>query len=318
MKVISIVSPCFNEIDNVDACYQAVKELFNRKELIDYDYEYIIVDDFSTDGTRDVLKEIAAKDHKVKVIFNARNLGVYRTTFHGLKYVTGDLVVPMLPVDQQDPPSFILNMLEKKLSNSVSVVYGMRYEREEGFIMKSIRRLYYKIVSGFSSINIPKYAGEFQLVDKWVIDELVKNDDYYPYIRGKIAAITSDSIGINYKWEARKNGVTKHNLFDLYDQGINGIISTSILPLRIMVLFGLFLSFSSFLFSFFQIIEFFFLNSSDITRGVPTIIVGLFFLVGILFIFLGVIGEYIGAIHSQIRGYQSPVAMKTFNLKKKS
>jgi hypothetical protein len=180
--------------------------------------------------------------------------------------------------------------------------------------MKSIRRLYYKVVSGFSSITIPKYAGEFQLVDKWVIDELVKHDDYYPYIRGRIAAITSDAVGLSYTWKARKHGVTKHNILHLYDQGINGIISTSILPLRLMVLIGLLLSIGSFSFSLFQIVAYFFLDSEATIRGVPTIIVGLFFLIGVLFIFLGVIGEYVGAIHSQVRGYNNPIAMKVINI----
>ena len=310
----TIVSPCFNEIDNIKDCYEEVKKIFETEPLNKYDREHIIVDDFSTDGTRDVLMELAANDRNVKVIFNARNVGVYRSSFHGLKYATGSLVVPMLPVDLQDPPEFINEMLEKKLTSNHSIVYGMRYEREESFAMKQVRRLYYVLLDKSSSIKIPRYAGEFQVIDRWVIDEVIKLPDYYPFLRGKIAAVTSDSIGMHYTWKKRQKGETKHNLLALYDQGVNGLISTSILPLRFMVLFGLILSVSSICFAALQIILYFYIDTSAVGRGVPTIIAGLFFLVGMLFLFFGVIGEYVGAIHSQVRGSDNPVAMKTFNL----
>jgi polyisoprenyl-phosphate glycosyltransferase len=311
----TIVSPCFNEIENIKDCYEEVKQIFESEPLNQYEREHIIVDDFSTDGTRDVLMELAANDRNVKVIFNARNVGVYRSSFHGLKYATGSLVVPMLPVDLQDPPEFINEMLQKKLATNHSIVYGMRFEREESFVMKQVRRLYYVLLDKSSSIKIPRYAGEFQVIDRWVVDEVIKLPDYYPFLRGKIAAVTSDSIGMHYTWKKRQKGETKHNLLALYDQGVNGWISTSILPLRFMVLFGLILSVSSIFFGALQIILYFYIDTSAVGRGVPTIISGLFFLMGMLFLFFGVIGEYVGAIHSQVRGSDNPVAMKTFNLK---
>ena len=311
---ITIVSPCFNEIENIKDCYDAVLKIFETEPLNQYDREHIIVDDFSTDGTRDVLLELSKNDKNLKIIFNARNFGVYRSAYHGLKYATGIFVVPMLPVDLQDPPEFINEMLKKKLETGRSIVYGMRYDREEAFLMKQIRRLYYITLDKSSSIKIPRYAGEFQVIDRWVIDELIKEPDYYPFLRGKIASITSDSIGMHYTWKKRQKGKTKHNLLKLYDQGVNGLISTSILPLRFMIVFGLFLSVGSIGFSLLQVFLYLFSEVPGGIRGVPTIITGLFFLVGMLFIFLGVIGEYVGAIHSQVRGNDRPISMKTFNI----
>ena len=313
--VLTIVSPCFNEIYNIKDCYEEVKKIFELEPLNQYLREHIIVDDFSTDGTKEILIEFEKNDKRIKVIFNARNFGVYRTSYHGLKYATGSVIVPMLPVDLQDPPEFINEMLKKKLETGHSVVYGIRYEREESFIMKQVRRLYYVLLDKSSSIKIPRYAGEFQVIDRWVINEVIKEPDYYPFLRGKIAAVTSDSIGMHYTWKKRQGGKTNHNLLDLYDQGINGLISTSILPLRFMALLGLILSVGSIIFAVLQVVLYYYADNSNVIRGVPTIIAGLFFLVGILFLFLGVLGEYIGAIHSQVRGKENPIAMKTFNIK---
>ena len=312
--ILTIVSPCFNEIENIKDCCNEVKRIFEKEPLNKYEREHIIVDDFSTDGSREALIELAKNDYQIKLIFNSRNSGVYRSSFQGLKYATGSIIVPMLPVDLQDPPEFINEMLKKKLETDLSVVYGIRYEREESFVMKQIRRLYYVILDKSASIKIPRYAGEFQVVDRWVIDEVIKEPDYYPFLRGKIAAITSNSIGMHYTWKKREKGKTKQNLLKLYDQGINGVISFSILPLRFMVLFGLMLSVGSIIFAMLQVVLYFYSSDESIVRGVPTIISGLFFLLGVLFLFLGVIGEYIGAIHAQVRGIDRPVALKTFNI----
>lgn len=298
-KTISIISPCYNEGINVISCYEAVKSLFET-ELKNYTREHIFADDASNDDTLALLKTIAAKDSRVKIIVNSRNYGVYRSTFNALKAATGDAIVPMLPVDLQDPPSEIPKFI-REWEMGTKVVYGMRFDRDEGWIMKNIRRLYYIILSATSSINIPKYAGEFQIIDRSILEMLKQYDDYYPFIRGLIADATSNRKGIYYTWAKRQHGKTKHNFYKLYDQGINGLISFSNFPMRIMVFLGVLVSIFSFIFVVVQIIAHIFFTGSITPPGMSTAIVAIFFLFGILFLFFGLMGEYIAAIHSQVR-----------------
>ena len=314
-KKISLICPCFNEEDNIPIFYKRILNLFENKNNIlnNYLYEIIIVDDFSTDNSRKLLTQIANSDTKIKIIFNARNYGVYRTAYHGLKYATGDFVVPMLPVDMQDPPEFVENMMQKKIKSNKSIIYGIKKERDEGYIVKNLRHFFYFIVNKLSSSKIPENAGEFQIVDKKIIDKILENYDYYPYIRGKLALITSDSEGLEYKWEKRIKGKTKHNFLNLYDHAMNGLISTGISALRLCMLLGIIISFISFSFVLYQIYEYFFIDKI-VFDGIPTIISGFFGLMGIMMLFIGLIGEYIGAIHQQVRKNEILHASKTINI----
>ena len=149
--------------------------------------------------------------------------------------------------------------------------------------------------------NIPPYVGEFQLIDKKIYHELVKYDDYYPYIRGIISTLSSKSIGINYKWAKRLKGKSKINLLKLLDIGINGIISFSNFPIRFFAFFGIAISLASTFFIFIQIISHFFFQGRMLVPGLSTLIVALFFFSGVQFLFLAILGEYISAIHSQVR-----------------
>lgn len=299
MKKISVISPCYKEKQNVLACRDAVKKVFDE-ELSGYEREHIFADDFSDPETLGYLREISSADPCVKVVYNARNYGVYRTTFNALRHATGDAIVPMLPVDLQDPPEFIPQMV-KIWESGRPVVYGMRFHRDENFIMKNVRRLYYVVLHSISGIRIPKYAGEFQVIDRWVLDAVLKHDDFYPFIRGMIANVCADSEGIHYRWAQRKLGKTNHNLIKLYDQGINGIISFSVWPLRAMVLIGTMISFLSFSLVMLQLAVHILKVGAVAPPGMSTAIIGIFFLFGIVFIFMGLMGEYIAAIHSQVR-----------------
>ena len=312
-KTISIVAPCWNEGKNVIYCYDEVKKVFNN-DLQNYDWELIFANDFSTDDTTKLLEDLASKDPShVKVINNARNYGVYRSTFNALKYASGDAVVPMLPVDLQDPPEEIPNLV-KEWENGYSVVYGMRYHRQEGFILKNIRRLYYVLLNRFSEIKIPKYAGEFQVIDRSVLNALKQYDDYYPFIRGMIANVNSNSKGMHYTWKKREHGKSKHNYYKLYDQGINGLISFSNIPIRTIIFSGLIVSLFSFIFIFVQIFSHFFAKGHVAPPGISTLIVGMFFFFGLLLVFLGVLGEYVAAIHAQVRKGPGVVEASKINL----
>ncbi len=299
MKTISIVTPCYNEELSIEYCYAAVKQLF-EKELSGYDREHIFCDNSSHDKTVPMLREIAARDPHVRVILNARNFGGFRSMFNGMMAASGDAVICFLPVDLQDPPEIIPQFV-KKWEEGYDIAYGIRAEREESWLLRNIRGVYYRLVTKLADFAIPRNVGEFQLVDRRVIDALRQFDDYYPYVRGMIASCGFKSVGIPYKWLARKHGVSSTSLYRLIDEGLNGLISCTNVPLRLCMFFGFGVAGCSILYAVvgFVLGVIFFRQLAP--AGIPLLIVSLFFFSGVQLFFLGAIGEYISAIHFQVR-----------------
>ncbi|TSC96031.1 MAG: glycosyl transferase family protein [Parcubacteria group bacterium Athens1014_10] len=298
-KLISVITPCYNEELNVKICYETVKKIFEEK-LPDYDYEHIFCDNSSADSTVQILKEIAGVDKRVKIIVNSRNFGAFHSVFNGILSAKGDAVLAMLAADLQDPPEMILDFI-KKWKEGYQIIYGVKEKRQENFIMSSIRKFYYRLLNNLANIPIPLDASEFQFIDKVVVNALRKFDDYYPYVRGMIASCGFKSTGIGYVWKTRKRGVSKSKFYDLIDNGLNGLISFTNIPLRICMFFGFFLSATSILYAFFQLIMTLLWRNEFVPFGIATLTVALFFFAGIQLFFLGVLGEYIGAIHFQVR-----------------
>ena len=298
-NLISIVTPCYNEADNVEECARAVREVFAR-ELPDCDFEHLFCDNASTDATPLKLAAMAARDRRIKVILNARNVGPFRSMFHGLLSTSGDAVVVMLPADLQDPPEVIPAMVAA-WRNGHEVVQGIRQEREEGPVMRAARRLYYKTVRTFANIDIPENVGEFQLVDRVIVEALRGFDDHYPYIRGMIAACGFRRASVAYTWKARARGMSKNRLYHLIDQALNGLISFTNVPLRICMGFGLVISAGSLLFALASLVVNLTASGRLAAPGIPTLIVAVFFFAGLQLFFFGVLGEYIASIHAQVR-----------------
>jgi polyisoprenyl-phosphate glycosyltransferase len=297
-KLISVISPCFNEEDNVAACYQAVRKLFET-QLTSYESEHIFVDNASSDHTVDVLREIASQDTRLRVIVNARNYGPFRSTFNALRACRGDAVVVMLPVDLQDPPELIPEFV-RLWNEGYKVVYGIRRNREEGFLLRSTRHFYYRLVKALSNIELHADVGEFQLIDKVVLKAITQFDDSYPYIRGQIANCGFRSIGIDYTWVARARGVSKNGTMGLLDQGLNGLISFSQAPIRCATIIGFALASLSIVYATLTLLINIFAGHFG-PPGTATLIIGMFFFFGISLFFQGLIGEYVGAIHAQVR-----------------
>jgi len=167
--------------------------------------------------------------------------------------------------------------------------------------MSSIRKFYYRLVNRFADIYVPPDVGEFQLIDRVVVEALRKFDDYYPYIRGMIASCGFTSTGIEYVWKGRRKGLSKNTLYNLIDQGLNGLISFTNIPLRICMILGFSLSVLSILYAFVQLLINFICFRRFAPPGIATLIVAVFFFSGVQLFFMGVLGEYISAVHYQVR-----------------
>lgn len=202
MKTISVVTPCYNEELNVRDCYLAVKAVF-EKALPNYRREHIFCDNASTDATVAILREIAAADGAVRVIVNARNFGPLRNTYNGVMASRGDAVLLFLPADMQDPPDLLPEFV-KLWEQGYEIVYGIRASRQESWSMRKIRIIYYHILAKFSGIDLPPGVGDFQLVDRRVVDDMHKISDNYPFMRMMTFECGGRAVGVPYAWGVRK------------------------------------------------------------------------------------------------------------------
>jgi len=298
-RLLSVVTPCYNEELNVEECYAAVRRIVEQ-ELPGYDHEHIFCDNASTDRTPELLRSLAARDPRVKVIYNARNFGPFRSNFNGVLAARGDGVLVFLPADLQDPPELLPEFVAR-WEQGFEVVQGIRRRREESWLMRSTRKVYYRMVSRLANIQIPIDVGEFQFVDRKVVDALRRCDDYYPYIRGMIANCGFRAAGIPFTWRARQRGLSKNRLYHLIDQGLNGVISFTNLPMRLCMFAGLIIAILSMLYAGFSLVATLASSRALAPPGIPTLIVALFFFSGLQLFFFGVLGEYIAAIHFQVR-----------------
>jgi glycosyltransferase involved in cell wall biosynthesis len=297
-KKISIVSPCFNEERNVRQCYERVRSIF-ESECPDCDFEHIFADNCSTDGTVAILREIAASDPRVKVVLNSRNFGLFRSTFNALRHATGDATLVMLPVDLQDPPELIPKFIAL-WREGWEIVAGVKAERAESLPMRTMRRIFYGLVQRLSGFDIPENVGEFQLIDRKVLDAVLRFDDHYPYIRGIIAASGFKRTLVPYKWLRRERGLSNIRLWESIDHAINGILSFTNVPMRLCTLGGFAVAGLCLFYALITLAIF--VVSPDVApRGTTSLVVGLFFLFSIQLIFVGLLGEYITSIHFQVR-----------------
>ena len=310
--LISVVTPCYNEEANLRDCYEALKQVFAR-DLPDCRLEHIFCDNASTDGSVEVLREIAREDPAVKVVVNARNYGPFRSTFNGLQHARGDAIVVLFAADLQDPPEVIVEFVREWRAGA-EVVWGVRTQREESAAMRAIRKVYYRSVSRLAGIDIPLDVGEFQLIDRKVLQALLGHEDYYPYIRGMIANCGFRTKGVPYVWRARRKGFSKNRLYHLVDQGLNGLISFTNLPMRFAMFTGFGIAALSFVYALFTMAANLVTHGSLTVPGIPTLIVALFFFGGVQLMFLGIIGEYVSAIHFQVRKRPLVVERERINL----
>lgn len=295
MKLISIVTACYNEEENIAEIYHRVRDVFRK--LPQYEYEHIFIDNSSRDKTLTILKEIAGADKKVKIIVNSRNFGHIRTGFYALLKAGGEAVVS-ISADLQDPPELIADFLEK-WEQGHKIVVGVKKKSREFSPMFFIRKIFYRILCQLSEIELIGNFTGFGLYDKKIIEILRSIDDAYPFFRGLISEIGFEPYRVEYVQQARKAGQSKNNFYTLYDTAMLGITNHSKVPLRLAAMLGFLLSFLSILVAFgYFIYKLIFWNSFSV--GVAPLVIGLFFLGGVQLFFIGILGEYIGSIHTQI------------------
>ena len=297
MKLISVVSPCYNEEGNVKVLTDRVRELFAG--MPQYRYEHIIIDNHSSDATVDILRGIAARDPNVKVIVNARNFGHLRSPQHALLEAQGDAVVVLLS-DLQDPPELIVEFL-REWEAGYPIVVAVKSTSEENGLMYKIRSIYYKTIARLTDVKVLEHFTGFGLYDRKVVD-ILRNEfhDPYPYFRGQVAEIGLPHKIIHYNQQRRTRGITKNNFYSLYDMATLGITNLSKVPLRLVVFVGFICAGLSLFAGFaYLIAKLIFWNSFEL--GLAPTMVGLFFLGSVQLISLGIIGEYVGSIHTIVQ-----------------
>lgn len=294
-KKISFFTPCFNEEENVIEMYNSVMKSFSHSK---YDYEYVWIDNNSTDNTLIKLKILAKKDKNVKIIVNYRNFGHIRSPYHGFLQTTGDATIT-LSADFQDPPDLIPKFINEWEKGS-EIVLGVKSSTNEGFFISSLRKLYYVIIDKLSEIPQVRGATGFGLYDKKVLDLLKLFDDPYPYFRGLISEIGIPIKKIVFSKPKRRAGISKSRFLTLYDLAMLGIVNHSLIPLKLLTLFGFFLSSICIIIILFYII-FKFAYWDTFNMGIAPLIISQFFFGGVIMFSLGLLGEYIARIHTNIK-----------------
>lgn len=295
-KLISIVAPTYNEEENILIFYDRIKVTINA--INEYDFEILIIDNASTDKTVSILKKIIDKDKRVKLIVNTRNFGHIRSPYWGIIQSTGAATI-YLASDLQDPPELIPTFL-KAWENGYKVAFGIKPKNKDHFFMRLARKLYYRFLDYISDVPIVRDATGFGIYDQEVINKIRQINDPYPFFRGLVADLGYKIKEISFFQERRSRGLSKNNFFTLYDIGMLGIISHSTVPIRLASLFGFLIGCLSLIFAFiFIILKLIYWNSFPL--GISPIIIGMFFMFGIILTFIGILGEYIGSIHTYLQ-----------------
>lgn len=286
-KLISIVTPCFNEEQNIEKLCLEVEKIFKN---LKYKYEHIVIDNKSTDKTRNILKSLVKKNKNLKVILNSKNFGHIRSPYYAMLQSSGDAVI-LLSADFQDPIELIPDLIDK-WKNGNKVVMLKRKSSSENFFMTFVRNSFYKFISKIGETNLVENTTGSGIYDKDIIMNLKKINDPYPYFRGLITELTDSISVIEFHQPLRKYGKTKNNFYSLYDLAILGIIKHSKIPVRVMIIFG----FISSLICLFISVLYFFLKIifwSKFSLGLAPLIIGIFGLASLQILMLGILGEYV-------------------------
>lgn len=314
MKTISIMVPTYNEEENVNLMYEALKKLF-QDELQKYQYEILFIDNKSKDHTRDLIREICKKDKNVKAIFNAQNFGQFNSPYYGLISTSGDCTISVA-ADFQDPVEMIPKFV-KEWENGYKIVIGVKKKSQESKLVYFLRSLYYKLIKKFSEVEQIEHFTGFGLYDKDFIQVLRDLDDPEPYLRGIVAELGFERKEIPFIQPKRERGKSSNNWYRLYDGAMLGITSYTKIGLRMATIVGFIISFLSILVAFvYLILKLCMWNSFQ--AGMAPLLIGVFLLGGMQIFFIGFLGEYILKINQRVMHRPLVVVEERLNMEKKS
>lgn len=296
MKTISIVVPCYNEEENVEAMYQAISAVF-RKSLPDYRYELIFIDNDSKDRTRELIRELCKKDADVKGIFNAKNFGQFNSPYYAMLQSTGDCTI-LMAADFQDPVEMIPRYV-KEWENGYKIVIGIKKSSKENKIMYWLRSCYYKMIKRLSDVEQIEHFTGFGLYDARFIQVLRELDDPTPFLRGIVAELGFRRKEIPYEQPRRRAGKTSNNFYRLYDAAMLSITSYTKVGLRLATIFGSICSFASMLVALIYLVMKL-LYWDRFPAGMAPLLIGMCFLGSVQIFFIGLVGEYILSINARV------------------
>lgn len=292
----SIIAPIYNEMDNLPELYRRVK---NVMDSTGESWELILVDDGSTDGSTNRIRELAMQDAVVRPVIFARNFGHQIAVTAGLDYSRGQAAV-IIDADLQDPPEVILE-LAKKWKEGYEVVYAVRAEREgESWFKLFTASLFYRLIYRITDVKIPLDTGDFRLIDRKVMDVMNNMREKHRFLRGMGAWVGFNQVGVEYKREARFSGVTKYPFNKMLKLALNAITGFSYFPLQVATYFGFISAGIAILAIPFVVFER--LTGSQAFYGQATTLIAVLFFGGVQLISLGILGEYIGRIYDEVKG----------------
>lgn len=296
MKTISIVVPCYNEEENVEAMYQAVSDVM-KKELPGYGHELIFIDNDSKDRTRELIRKLCSRDRRVKGIFNAKNFGQFNSPYYGMLQSTGDCTI-LLAADFQDPVEMIPKYV-KEWENGYKIVIGIKKSSQENKIMYWLRSCYYKTIKKLSDVEQIEHFTGFGLYDAKFVEVLRQLDDPTPFLRGIVAELGFKRKEIPYEQPKRRAGKTSNNFYRLYDAAMLSVTSYTKVGLRLATIFGSICSFASMLVALIYLIMKL-MYWDRFPAGMAPMLIGMCFLGSVQIFFIGLVGEYILSINSRI------------------
>ncbi len=309
MAKISILVPTYNEEDNVLPLYSAIRAEL-AKELPDYDYEILFIDNCSKDKTRERLTQLCAEDPKVKAIFNGRNFGQLNSPYHGLLQTSGDCTILMC-ADFQDPIDMIHKFVHE-WERGYKIVIGIKTSSKENRLMYSLRSFYYKLVKRFSDVEQIEHFTGFGLYDREFIEVLRKLDDPAPFLRGIVAELGYKRKDMPYEQQRRRAGKTHNNFYSLYDLAMLSITSYTKIGLRLATFAGVFVGFVSMLVGLVYL-ALKLMYWDQFPAGTAPMLIGMMFLGAVQLFFIGFIGEYILTINTRMMKRPLVVEEKRIN-----
>ena len=311
-QTIMIVTPCFNEELNVEELYKRIN-LATEKLREQFNFEILFIDNASTDTTVSKIKLIIEYDKSVRLIVNTRNFGHIRSPYYGILQSRGNATI-YLASDLQDPPELIPQFIEE-WKKGYKVIMAAKPVSHDNKIMFSLRRLYYWVLSIISDSPIVRDATGFGLYDHCVIEQLRKINDPYPFLRALIGELGYSIKIIEFVQPRRVRGISKNNIYTLYDIAWLGLVSHSKIPLRVASLLGLVVGSLSLLMSvIYLFLKIFFWQSFSL--GLAPILIGMFFLFGAQFFLIGILGEYIAVMSTYLQNRPIVVESERVNFDK--